>query len=227
VTKISSQHSARATASCFDWLFRQPGYRSAAPGFLAQARMTLSSEANMNLLRQGLLIIIFTSMSFAQQAPAPDAWSGWDFLVGEWTAGEGGGVPGQATAGYFSLTPDLNGRILLRKNHSEYAASNGRPAVVHDDLMIVYHEAGATKAFYDDSEGHVIHYDVSLASDGKRIIFLSNHGPSDQGAGQAQYRLTYEDLGQNTVKVVFEIAPPNKPNQFSKYVEGIVHRKSP
>lgn len=119
----------------------------------------------------------------------------------------------------FSLTPDLGGQILVRRNHSEYAAVNGKPGVVHDDLMIVFREAGVTKAFYQDSEGHLIRYIVSLLPDKKRIVFLSETAPGPR------YRLTYEDLGQDTVNVIFEIAPPDKPDQFHRYVEGVVHRK--
>ncbi len=176
----------------------------------------------MKLSRVFLAALLFTSLLFAQQATPTDSWPGWSFLLGEWNVGHGGGVPGQASAGYFSLTPDLGGKVLARRNHAEYAAANGKPPVVHDDLMIVYKEAGATKAFYDDSEGHVIRYDVALSADGKRITFLSQ-----QAAGQPQYRLIYEDMGADTVNVVFEIAPPDKPNQFSRYVEGVVHRQRP
>ena len=154
------------------------------------------------------------------QAPESDPWADWKFLLGEWTVGQGGGVPGTATSGSFSLRPELGGKILLRKNHSEYAVAAGKPPVVHDDLMVIYREAGVTKAFYDDSEGHVIHYNVSISADKKQIIFLS-----DQVAAQPRYRLTYQNLGQDSVSVVFEIAPPNKPGQFSKYVEGTVHRR--
>ncbi|HLJ26095.1 MAG TPA: hypothetical protein VKY85_05250 [Candidatus Angelobacter sp.] len=156
------------------------------------------------------------------KAPAADAdpWSDWKFLLGEWTLGEGAGVPGRASAGYFSLMPDMGGKVLLRKNHSEYAAANGKPAIIHDDLMIVFSEAGGTEALYNDSEGHVIHYNVSVSADKKQITFLS-----EQTTGEARYRLTYEDVNQDTVRVVFEIAPPDKPDQFSKYVEGIVRRK--
>lgn len=92
--------------------------------------------------------------------------------------------------------------------------------VVHDDLMVIYREAGMTRAFYDDSEGHVIHYNVSISADKKQIIFLS-----EQAAAQPRYRLTYQNLGAGSVTVVFEIAPPDKPEQFSKYVEGTVHRR--
>lgn len=166
------------------------------------------------------LVLAVTSICFSQQTPSANPWFDWSFLLGEWNLGQGGGVPGQATAGYFSLIPDLSGQILVRKNHAEYASANGKPAVVHDDLMIVYREAGTTKALYADSENHIIHYNVGLSLDKKRITFSS-----ERAAGQPQYRLTYENLGQDAVNVVFEIAPPDKPGQFSKYVEGVVHRK--
>jgi hypothetical protein len=177
----------------------------------------------MKLLPVLFATILFTFASLAQQTPSPpggSSWANWNFLLGEWDVGQGGGVPGQASAGYFSLTPELGGQILLRKNHSEYSSANGKPAVVHDDLMIVYRESGITKALYNDSEGHVIHYNVTVAPARKRITFLS-----EPGAGQPQYRLVYENLGQDNVNVVFEIAPPDKPDQFKKYVEGVVHRK--
>lgn len=174
----------------------------------------------MKTLRPLFFLLAFASLSFAQQTSSSNSWADWNFLLGEWNVGQGGGVPGQATAGYFSLTPQLDGQILLRKSHSEYATTNGKPAVVHDDLMIVYREGGLTRALYNDSEGHVIHYNVNFSPDKKRITFLS-----EATAGQPRFRLVYESLGQDTVNVVFEIAPPDKPDQFSKYVEGVVHRK--
>jgi hypothetical protein len=174
----------------------------------------------MKILRSILLLLAFTPFCFSQQSPAPNPWSDWSFLLGEWNVGEGGGVPGQATSGYFSLLPDLGGKILLRKNHSQYAGSLGKPPVVHDDLMIIFREGGSTKAFYADNEGHIIHYNVSLSADGKRIIFLSEQNP-----GHPQYRLTYEKAGQDAVNVVFEVASPDKPERFYRYVEGVVHRK--
>ncbi len=174
----------------------------------------------MKPLRRLLATLTFCGLCLAQQTSPGSPWSDWNFLVGEWTLGEGGGAPGQAISGWFSFLPELGGKILLRKNHSEYSSAKGGSIVVHDDLMVVYHEAGVAKAFYADNEGHVIHYRVSLSADKKRITFLS-----EQATGEARYRLTYEDVSLDTVKVVFEIAPPDKPDQFSKYVEGIVRRK--
>lgn len=167
-----------------------------------------------------LSVLVFTPNAFSQSSSAPDAWSDWKFLLGEFSAGESSGVPGQASRGGFTLVPDLGGRILVRKNHAEYAAANGRPAFSHDDLMVIYRENEATKAFYSDNEGHIIHYAVNVSPDKKRIVFLS------EGASGPRYRLTYEDLQAGAVKVMFEIAPPDKPGEFARYVEATVRRKS-
>jgi hypothetical protein len=164
-------------------------------------------------------VVLFSLMGVAQTA-APDPWTGWKFLIGEFDAGESSGVPGAASGGGFTLAPDLNGNVLVRKNHAEYPATKDHPAFTHEDLMIVYRDGGATKALYDDSEGHVIHYNVSLSGDDKEIVFTSEAGSGPQ------FRLTYDDLGSGAVKVLFEMAPPDKPGQFSKYVEATVHRKS-
>lgn len=155
------------------------------------------------------------------QTVSQDLWADWKFLLGEWTAGESSGVPGQAGKGSFTLTPDLQGKALVRKNHAEYPAAGARPAFSHDDLMIIYRDGGATKAFYDDNEGHVIHYDVTVSPDKKQIVLLS-----EKREGAPQYRLTYEDVQPGTVKLLFEIAPPDKPGRFIKYVDATVHRKT-
>ncbi|MGA2593186.1 MAG: hypothetical protein ABSH32_24995, partial [Bryobacteraceae bacterium] len=95
--------------------------------------------------------------------PAPRErgdWGALQYLLGDWT-GEGSGGPGQG-AGSFSFQPDLQGKILVRKNHAEYPATKERAAFVHDDLMIVYREPPdkGLHAIYFDNEQHVIRYEV-------------------------------------------------------------------
>ena len=172
----------------------------------------------MKLLRLPILILLMPLFASSQSAPK-DSWAGWSFLLGEWTAGDSSGEPGKASKGSFSLAPDLGGSVLVRKNHAEYPPSAGRPAIVHDDLMVIYHEADLTKALYNDNEGHVIRYVVTFTSDKKRIIFLS-----EKSEGSPQYRLTYEDVRPGTAKVLFEVAAPDNPGKFTKYVEAIVRR---
>jgi hypothetical protein len=147
-------------------------------------------------------------------------WDSWRFLLGEWI-GEGGGKPGQGY-GNFSFDFDLQEQILVRRNHMGYPATNDQPAIVHDDLLIIYPGTGATtQAIYFDNEGHVIHYKAELSQDQKALMFLS-----DPTESMPQFRLTYLKTGEDILTVRFEIAPPGRPGAFIVYAEGIGRRKS-
>lgn len=146
-------------------------------------------------------------------------WKGWEFLIGNWIA-EGGGKPGAASSGSFSFTPELDGKILVRRNDSEYPASGGRPAIKHEDLMVVYKDNvnHRTSATYFDNEGHVIHYAVTVAPDGKGITFVSD--PSVPGP---RFRLVYTAQPDGTVHGSFDIGAPGK--DFTPYTTWSAHRK--
>ena len=141
------------------------------------------------------------------------------FLLGKWV-GEGSSDAGQGS-GYFTFEEGLQGKVLVRKNHSEYPATKDRPAFAHDDLMIVYADpsTGQTRAFYTDSEGHVINYAARLSGDGKGVAFLSD--PRDAGP---RYRLTYSLTTPDGIALTFEVAPADRPEQFRKFIEGKVRR---
>ena len=89
------------------------------------------------------LLLSLSIVAFAQKA-ATDPWNDWQFLLGEWTSGQSSGVPGQASKGSFTLAPDLGGQVLVRKNHAEYPPAGGRPAIVHDEVMIIYQVPSGT-----------------------------------------------------------------------------------
>jgi hypothetical protein len=156
-------------------------------------------------------------------APDPpvkaDDWHALEYLLGDWT-GEGSGDPGQGS-GSFSFKPDLQGRVLVRKNRAEYPATKERAAFTHDDLMIVYREPPDTglRAMYFDNEGHVIHYGVEASPDGARFVFLS--APE---ASEPRFRLTYKRVDRGKMKIQFEIAPPGHPDKFATYIEAAARR---
>ena len=166
-----------------------------------------------------ILIACNSSIASAQQAARPANWDAWQFLLGEWE-GKGGGDPGQGTGG-FTFSLDLQKRILVRRNHSEYPATNKQPAFSHEDLMVVYQEADKpARAVYFDNEGHVIHYNVEFSPDQNSLVFLSGAIPS-----APQFRLTYSKAPRNSLEIKFEIAPPGAPGKFSTYLQAVVQKK--
>jgi hypothetical protein len=156
--------------------------------------------------------------SFAQPSIKADNWNAWKFIIGEWI-GEGSGSPGEATgSSIFSF--DLQNTVIIRKSFADYPAANNRLAFNHDDLMIIYQESKSTKAIYFDNEGHVINYEVTLSQDGNSIIFVS-----DINLSTPRFRFTYSKIENNRMKFIFDFAPPGKPEEFSKYLEGTVRKK--
>ncbi len=130
------------------------------------------------------------------------------FLIGNWTAVQANG------SGTSAFTVEVQGNVVVRKNHAEYPASPGRPAGVHDDLMIVYGEAGSDilRALYVDNEGHEIRYSAKSSGPGD-VTFLS-----EETAGSPLYRLRYSAVSADTVAGAFDFAPPGKPDAFSHYL---------
>jgi hypothetical protein len=143
-----------------------------------------------------------------------DSLSDWKPLLGSWAAEVPGGK------GWFTLEPGVQDRVLIRKNHAEYAATKDRPANVHDDLMVIYTEGDGTRADYYDSEGHVIHYRVTLTPSDKKAVFVS-----EAQAGAPRYRLTYDFATKDVLDFSFDIAAPDAPGTWKTYMSAKIHRK--
>jgi len=149
----------------------------------------------------------------------PSALTPLQFLLGEWEA-IGGGAPGEGS-GACTFAGGLQDRVILRTNHAEYPASGGRPASRHDDLMVIYVDAGSqVKADYYDSEDHVIRYLVQSPRSGE-VVFLSETMPS-----VPRYRLTYKLADNGTLDGRFEIAPPGKLEAFETYLSWSARKAS-
>jgi hypothetical protein len=181
----------------------------------AEIEAYMSAQISRILL---LLLLVITGTTRADD-PA-DRWSTFRFLLGEWV-GEGAGDPGPGS-GQFAFALDLAGHVLVRRNRSDIPAANGRPAVSHEDLLIVYAGAGGLRdrAIYFDNEGHTIAYTVTATEPGKSLTFLSDAEP-----GTPRFRLTYVQTAQDALEIKFEIAPPGKPEEFRVYLVGKARRK--
>jgi hypothetical protein len=164
------------------------------------------------------MAVSLSTASARAQAPARPSWGPFERLQGTWVADSGsGGHPGAAARAGETWTQDLNGRVLLRRDYSEYPASSDHVAFRHEGLMVIAPSpTGGFNAWSYDNEGHVIQYGV-LAHD-SAVVFTSTATP-----GQPQFRLTYSQTGRG-YSVQFEIAAPNAPGQFRMYVAGGLHR---
>ena len=139
-----------------------------------------------------------------------------EFLLGDWEAVSAT----EEGTGSSSFALELQGRVMVRRNHAEYPAEKGRPASRHDDLMIISVEepSGPMRAIYFDNEGHVIPYVVDAKS-GTEVTFVSDVTPKT-----ARYRLTYRLLSENRLSGRFEIAPPSAPEAFKTYLKWEARR---
>jgi hypothetical protein len=145
-----------------------------------------------------LLGLWFVFVAHAQTAHAQsnESWKKLDFLLGDWTgvAGEKDGQLG-AGQGDYSFRAELKRQIIVRRNHAGYDSG-----LQHDDLMIIYAD-GHPRAIYFDTEGHVIHYDLSFPGP-QRAVF-----ESESGRPGPKYRLTYW-MESGALKGRFETAAP-------------------
>lgn len=170
--------------------------------------------------KQSLLLFLVLCLYAGVQAQTTDStWAKWQFLIGNWE-GVGTGKPGEGKGG-FSLQPELDGKVLIRRNHADYPAQNGRPSYTHNDIMMIspLDKKDSFEAVYYDNEGHVINYIVSFTADGT-ILFIS-----EAAEKSPRFKLTYKSMGTDKVSIKFEIAPPGKPDSFSPYIDATAIRK--
>jgi len=146
------------------------------------------------------LAALALGLAAAPAAAATPALDCLHFLAGTWSGDSTGPDRG---SGFFRFELKMGGRVLLRTNHAEYPAQDGRAASVHDDFMAIEPAPGGLKATYVDNEGNAILYTAACGEDGRSAVFLSAAEP-----GRPRFRLSYRLASDDAVDGLFEIAPP-------------------
>ena len=146
-----------------------------------------------------LLIAALCTAPVSAQTAAPSPFTKLEFLLGKWIGAAGEkDTPHGAGQGDFSFEPELNRKIIVRKNSAAYTSG-----VTHDDLMVIYADApnDTPRAIYFDTEGHVIRYNIAFPA-ANRVVF-----ESDAAQPGPRYRLTYWMNGAS-LDGKFELATP-------------------
>jgi hypothetical protein len=155
----------------------------------------------------GLICLIWLSSAGTLRGEVPAPLAPLQFLLGDW---EGVGDQAGATGG-FSFALRVQDRVIVRTNYSDRPASGTEPASRHDDLMVIYEDAGRIKAEYFDSEGHIIRYVAEVK--GAEVVFLSELRRSEP-----RYRLTYTQTSPTLLLGKFDVASPARPDAFAPYL---------
>jgi hypothetical protein len=153
-----------------------------------------------------IALLFSASCAFGQPLRA-GVWKKFDFLVGKWTGVAGGReTPLGAGQGAFSFEPQLDGKIIVRRNTAAYESG-----VKHDDLMVIYLDTpdDTPRAIYFDTEGHVIRYNLAFPA-ANTVVF-----ESDGTQPGARYRLTYW-LDGAVLRGKFEVGPPD--GEYKRYM---------
>jgi hypothetical protein len=144
-----------------------------------------------------LCALVLSALPSQAQTPDP-TWKKLEFLLGKWTGAAGEKeTPHGAGQGGFSFEPELNQKIIVRRNHAEYASG-----VKHDDLMIIYIDNDTPRAIYFDTHSRTKNRQTDISPDGTKVVF-----ESDGTQPGPKYRLTYWMEGPQ-MKGTFEIAAP-------------------
>ena len=151
------------------------------------------------------------------QASPPSPLSPVQFLIGDWVGG-GDTDLGQAT-GRSVIKPDLDGHVLVRRDHTDFPAAKGHPASSMDALMLIYPQAsdGRLHATYTDSGGHVIQYTAPRVVAGRLVEF-----DSDPSLTAPTFRLTYTISEAKALEIKFEMAASSAPTVFHSVAVGML-----
>src|SRR5882757_3476374 len=154
----------------------------------------------------------------AQTTRLDPALAGVGFLVGQWVSNDGKVADtGGTSKGSSVITAEVNGTVLLRRDHTDLFDHSGKSSGGFDQLMMIYPENGSLHADYSDGT-HVIHYDSAVVIAGKSVVFTSVRQP-----GAPVFRLTYELTAPTVLAISFAVAPPGQ-SEFQTIASGTARK---
>jgi hypothetical protein len=168
---------------------------------------------------KNLFCLVIILVCFPIIASAQDSFAALQLFVGNWEAESTPNV----TVARTDFMLELQGKALVRHNHAEYPAANGKPAYTHDDLLVVYREVKpvATKGLYLDNEGYYARYTVTSSAPGQATFV------SDVIRGFPRYRTSYSLLPDGRLSTTIEVSPAGKASAFAPFLQWMSKRAAP
>ncbi len=129
-----------------------------------------------------LTTLLATAVSAQSPAPGPvTSLEALRFLEGTWEAKTPALASGATVPGTYAFRRELDGHILARHSSNDGCKGPADFDCDHRDLLYIYQDGPLqpVQAIYFDSEGHVIHYDVSTPDATKAVLLspASKSGP--------------------------------------------------
>jgi hypothetical protein len=157
-------------------------------------------------------LLLFCLSGFAQNpsSPTSDPFQTLSFLEGTWNA-MAQGKGGAAATGSYTFRLELANHVLARHSYTSACKGPADYNCEHGDLSHIFQQVAKLKAIYFDSEGHVIHYDVTTP-EVNTAVFLS-----DGSTPGPQFRLTYALKG-DIMSGKFQMQMPGQ-TSWNSYLE--------
>lgn len=161
------------------------------------------------LMRRLLLFFAFIpSLAQAQSAPS---FASLKFLLGTWEAKtSASGTAAAAVAGTYTFQTDLGGTVITRTSSLDTCKGPSGFDCQHHDALTIYQDMDSTfHALFADSEGHVLHYDISTPDSTTAVFLATTPGP--------KFRLSYH-LEGGVTSGKFQILAPGA-TVYKSYLE--------
>ncbi len=167
-----------------------------------------------------VLIAVTATAATAQSMALKPGLAGVAFLVGTWGNGDGKVADtGGTSTGTSTISSEVDGSVLLRRDHTDLFGTDGRPAGSFEQLMVIYPEDGTLHADYSDGT-HIIHYTSAIVVPDRSVVFTTA-----TLANAPTFRLSYEKTNATTLAIRFEIEPPGQ-TAFHLIASGTLQKKT-